>query len=301
MSNSARVDILDLLRNNENTHPTISLKYFNLPNALFKYTSINKYTLQNLHDNNLFATVPSEFNDLYDSTMHFDTVSQYKRSINEVNKSSSDLGYEEVINQELKESFLKYAIELDTRKLTYLTDDYRIVCFSANNKDIKMWSHYGNNNKGICIAYDISKCSNELNKYVFPVIYVDKPIDVTELCEDNYKIGLAVLISIISKFNDWQYEKEWRIVFYFPDSKEKRIPLIKIPKPDHIFLGNRFIDNYRKAKKESQNEFIMIEEFLDYVNKSNINLKIIEPQIRSFKLEYKDIDVDKIRKQMQYL
>lgn len=231
MSKTARTDILDQLRNHGNTNQVFTLQYFSLPKLLYKYTSINKHTLQNLQENNFIASAPSEFNDLYDSTMHFDTVSQYQNSINELNKMSIDIGYKEIINQESREGLLKDAIELDTHKLTYLTKDFRIVCFSINYKDIKMWSHYGNKNKGICIAYDLTKCSNDISKLVYPVIYMDKPIDVTKLCEDNNKIGLAVLISIISKFNDWEYEKEWRIIFYFPDSNENRVPLINIPKP----------------------------------------------------------------------
>jgi hypothetical protein len=283
-----------------NLNQIITLENFNIPKILYRYTSVNEHTLNNLQENNLQATIPTEFNDLYDSTMHFDTASQYNNRILELNKSSINLGYDEIIGKELQEKLLEDAQDLDKHKLTYLTNDFRIVCLSANNRDIKMWSHYANKNIGICIAYYLTESILGINNFVYPVIYIEKPIDVTELCEDDNTILPAILVSIISKFKDWEHEKEWRIIFYIGESKDKCIPLINIPKPQTIFLGNRFIDNYVHAQKNNPNEFTIIEEFLDYIKKDNINLKIMDRQIRSFNLEYKDIEVDEIKKQILY-
>jgi len=159
-----------------------------------------------------------------------------------------------------------------------------------------MWSHYGNNNKGICTIYDFSKSINEINNSIYPVIYLDEPIDVTELCEDSNKIQHAVIISIISKSIDWKYEKEHRIIIDFWKSKENRLLIKGIPKPECIFLGKRFIENYREVKRDEKKkeELKYINEFLDYVKLEEINLKIIQPKIRSFQLEDKDISVETI-------
>jgi hypothetical protein len=65
-----------------------------------------------------------------------------------------------------------------------------------------MWSHYSDRNNGICIAYDFSKSINNLDRFIFPVLYMDKPIDVTELCEIDKEIMQAALLSVVSKFED---------------------------------------------------------------------------------------------------
>ena len=267
---------------------------FKVPHLLYRYTSLNEFTLKHLKENSFIATSPTEFNDLYDSTMHFNTALEDQNRINELNNASQEIGFGEIVNDELRKDYLERADEKDQFMLTYLTKDFRIVCFSANCKDIKMWSHYGNNNKGICISYDL----NKWDEFIYPVIYMDEPIDVTELCKSDNNIQLAVLISVISKFRDWEYEKEWRRIFYLEDSKEKRVPLIGIPKPECIFLGNRFVENYSNAKREKQEEFNIIKEFIEYVETSKIKLRLIEPQVRSFSLNDKEISIDEIKKQI---
>ena len=88
-----------------------------------------------------------------------------------------------------------------------------------------MCSHYSDMNNGICIAYDFTKSENNLYKYIYPINYVHRPIDVTELCEIKNQSMLAALISVISKFEDWKHEKEWRLIFYLPDDQNQRLPI----------------------------------------------------------------------------
>lgn len=297
MSNKARMDICELLRGKADTDQLKNLVSFDIPKSLYRYSSIDEHTLRNLKQNEITATVPTEFNDIYDSTFHFDSYSEGLRLINELNEAGKEAGLDEVINNQNRDLLLKDSSEKDEHKLTYYTKDSKISCLSADFKDITMWSHYANKNKGICINYDFSKSKSNIANFIYPVIYIDKPIDMTDICKDSSKVITAVLCSIISKFKDWEYEKEWRIIYYALFDKEKRRQLINIPGPECIFIGNRFINNYRQLEKDKRPELIFIEEFLDYVRKSNINLKIIKPQIRSFNLEFKDIDVDEIMKE----
>ncbi|MBU0473931.1 MAG: hypothetical protein KKF62_07175 [Bacteroidetes bacterium] len=68
-----RVDILNLLNEKGIKNSLLKLNNFDIPKLLCKYSSVDKYTVKNLKENSLTATIPTEFNDLYDSTMHFDT------------------------------------------------------------------------------------------------------------------------------------------------------------------------------------------------------------------------------------
>lgn len=293
-SDNARKDIWRLLLKYQCTTQLKDINNFKVPKTLYRYSKISQYLIDNLKNNTFTATSPTEFNDLYDSTMHFDTVSLDKKRFKELNESSKKLGFEEVISKETEEILLKQAKEIDEYSLTYLTRNFSIVCLSSDSDDIKMWGHYSDRNNGVCIAYDFSKSKNGLDRYIFPVLYMNKPIDVTELCEIDKEIMQAALLSVVSKFEDWQHEKEWRLIFYLGDDQNKRLPISTAPKPEFILLGNRFIDNIEKTRFSNRSELLHIKKFIDYVKEAEIDLKIVKPQIRSFQLDYEPIDVDEI-------
>ncbi|WP_430929638.1 DUF2971 domain-containing protein [Lysinibacillus capsici] len=54
-------------------------------------------------------------------------------------------------------------------------------CFSEEPLSILMWSHYAENNKGICLEYNFSYL--EIHSYIIydihPVRYTDRIIDLT--------------------------------------------------------------------------------------------------------------------------
>jgi len=298
-SESARKDIWNLLlRYNCKTQLT-DINSFKVPKTLYRYSKISQYLIDNLGNNTFTATSPTEFNDLYDSTMHFDTVSLDKKRFKELNESSKRLDFEEVISKETEEILLKQAKEIDEYSLTYLTKNFRIVCLSSDSSDIKMWSHYSDRNNGICIAYDFSKSINNLDRFIFPVLYMNKPIDVTELCEIDKEIMQAALLSVVSKFEDWKHEKEWRLIFYLGDDQNKRLEISTAPKPEFILLGNRFIENIEKTRFSNRSELLLIKKFIDFVKEAEIELKIVKPQIRSFQLDYEDIGVDEIEREIR--
>ena len=293
-SESARKEIWQLLMRYKSVTQLKDPNDFKVPKTLYRYTKISQYLIDNLKNNTLTATSPTEFNDLYDSTMHFDTVSLDKKRFKELNEGSKRLGFEKVINKETEEILLKQAKEIDEYSLTYLTKNFRIVCLSSDSDDIKMWSHYSDSNNGVCIAYDFSKSENNLDRYFYPVLYMKKPIDVTELCEIDNQIMQAALVSVISKFEDWENEKEWRLIFYLGDDGNRRLEISTAPKPEFILLGNRFMDNIEKTRFSNRSEFLLIEKFINYISEAEIDLKIVKPQIRSFQLDCEDINVDEI-------
>ncbi len=298
-SENARKEILELLRTHGFDTNIKSIEDFKIPKYLYKYTSINKYLLNNLNKNRLTATTPTEFNDIYDSTMHFDHVTQYRESFKKLNEGSKKLGLAEVITPEMEIPLIKQAKELDKFSLTYLAKDFSIVCLSSNPSDIKMWAHYSNNNQGICIAYDFDKSKYDHKRFIYPVVYIDSPLEVTNLCEDNNTIMLATLTSVISKFRDWEYEKEWRMIIHFLNNEQVRMEIENIPEPEYIILGSKFIDNIEKLRMTNREEYLLTEEFLNHIKDNSIKLKIVNPQIRSFKLEYVDIDISDILREFR--
>ena len=74
----------------------------------------------------------------------------------------------------------------------------------------------------------------------------------------------------------------------------KRQEIYTAPKPEFILLGSRFIDNIEKTIFLDNSEYLLIKKFIDYVKEAEIDLKIVNPRIRSFQLDCKPINVDEI-------
>ena len=119
----------------------------------------------------------------------------------------------------------------------------KTACFSETYDNILMWSHYAKYNKGFCVEYDTSKCK-EITKKLYPILYISEPIFCPNLMNDyaDGKADISISQTIFStmKFEDWQYEKEWRIF-----SGEQKIEMPSLP--SCIYLGVN-IKQYEQRK-----------------------------------------------------
>lgn len=264
----------------------------NIPQKLYKYTNLSEYAMSNLEKSELTITNPKLFNDVYDSNMHRKSFSKVEKEIHILNEQLNSFGYDkiEMDMENLKKDFYKR----DRYFMTYMTETIRIGCLSEEEKSILMWSHYANNNQGICLEYDLSNCN--VTDLLYPVIYLEEPIDTTELCEEQKysNLELAVLLSIITKYNIWSYEREWRIILglYGGKALPDRTQIINIPNPSTIYLGKNFLKYWINEKKSDR---ALFNRFCEYVKNNNIKLKVMRNKLLSFELEAIDIELDEIR------
>lgn len=98
-----------------------------------------------------------------------------------------------------------------------------IICFSACNDSLLMWSHYGNNHDGICIEFDANS-DFFTGKYKYSAL--GEPCEyyknVGELTKVTYSKARPLFIdpaelqndtkSWLTKSYDWAYEQEYRII-----------------------------------------------------------------------------------------
>ena len=182
---------------------------------------------------------------------------------------------------------------------------FQISCFTTNKYSIPMWAHYADMHRGFCIEYsikfDYSKYS-ELLYNLFQVIYSNQRIDITNSCinffesnpsqEDLWNIYKYALLS---KSLDWQYQNEWRIIFYknnLPKDHTNSIPFFPISK---VYLGCKMPNEEReKIKQICKNRNIPVTDmFMDVQNFSikeclcdcdNCDYKINCPNFISMKL-----------------
>lgn len=263
-----------------------------VPNRLFKYSRVNPYIINDLEKNHFTMSCPTLFNDLYDAAIHRNSFeSRYEDEVERIALLRM-CGFCEPEQIDIEK--IKNDAEHEDRFLSqYMKESFRVGCLSENNTSILMWSHYADNNQGICMEYDLT--NTLLQPFMYPVAYVPIPIDCSELCEID--IDLAMLLSTIVKYNIWEYEREWRMILYYPtqsnDIKNKRIQAM-MPKPKAIYLGKNFLQYWIENKR--QKHFSLFVRFCDYIRKNNIPLYVMKNKLMSYEFEPVTIDIDVVQR-----
>lgn len=84
-----------------------------------------------------------------------------------------------------------------------------MLCFSKNWQNPVQWSHYAENHKGVCLAFDV------IDDVLQQVDYVDKRVEWTlpDIEASSDKEGHENLLHVMmtTKYIDWSYEQEWRV------------------------------------------------------------------------------------------
>lgn len=185
-----------------------------------------------------------------------------------------------------------YNINYDFFKKMKNADDIfynksNILCFSINKCDnnkiiagcnfYRMWSHYGENFKGVCLYFDRRKIINEIyNQYKNDYVIFNKKIKYIDLINSEYlknysgekvdiksnKLNIIhnkILKHLIKNNNrlyftkdyDWQGESEYRIVLFNKNfSNENNNIKVKIlDSLVGIILGCNTSENYIKLFK----------------------------------------------------
>ena len=162
-----------------------------------------------------------------------------------------------------------------------------IACLSERNDINPLWAHYADNHEGICIEYDFKNCDNLfLKTFCFPVNYVEKS-DVTDdlislVVYKNSDKWLFLHKSANTKSIDWEYEKEWRIIFIknnkeFTDFYSDKHYTTFI-KPKSIYLGLDIDEKIKQkiwdiCKFRKINLYQMVKKDYNFILKSNMLLK----------------------------
>lgn len=159
------------------------------------------------------------------------------------------------------------------------------ACFSEEFKPTLMWAHYAKGHEGFCVEYDFKKymkgceenCGNILGCHNFmlnltlaPVHYSGSRFDATTFLQTIFQQTLGIKLNVqlppyhpdvlfmtkalLVKSEDWNYEKEWRLISP-PENESKEEPpksklLTRIP-PTAVYIGAR-----ADSETEEKLEFI---------------------------------------------
>lgn len=83
-----------------------------------------------------------------------------------------------------------------------------LYCLSQRNDSILMWSHYSEDHKGYCLEFEATD-QTPMFGAAQSVTYSDKYPVIDAIRTPNEE---QVDLVFLTKFSEWKYEQEWRIV-----------------------------------------------------------------------------------------
>ena len=177
------------------------------------------------------------------------TYEDFARSLG-INADADEITLTRLIYQAQQPEDPSSAIKLDvdwTRISEELKDivdkTYRVGCLCTDYKNRLMWSHYANGHKGFCVEFDFSApWAGDSKALLLPVVYSDErpkfPWRVV-LASDKNSASVkadgarAMIHSLVTKDNAWQYEDEWRIITLQSTGEAN----VKMPPISCIYIG----------------------------------------------------------------
>ncbi|MCU9814112.1 DUF2971 domain-containing protein [Paraclostridium sp. AKS73] len=71
--------------------------------------------------------------------------------------------------------------------LNSFSDHIKILSLSTSIYNIPLWTHYGDNHRGMCIEYDIDNLDRNSDFYdcLLKVSYIDKKVEITEVLKNT--------------------------------------------------------------------------------------------------------------------
>ena len=148
---------------------------------LFQYQPINKFTLQNLILQKVWAANPRNFNDPFEFVL---------RDSYRITKD----GKIEKFTKEEKETLARIKEKLS---------DLGVTCLSECEDSILLWSHYTASHTGMCLTFDVKEKPKTLFKVEYSRTF---PEFMGRVNTDFHKY-------LVTKGEAWQYEKEHRLIF----------------------------------------------------------------------------------------
>ncbi|EPC00370.1 hypothetical protein L861_13940 [Litchfieldella anticariensis FP35 = DSM 16096] len=223
-----------------------------LPDRLYKYRSFGNLTIDMLVSDKLYFADPSTFNDPFDSKpcVNADISIQKLEGIlrqlvehrtkERMTAAAKSIKYRgpKTIEHITKHSRLEAERLINNIRYLatdpdYLIDDPELYLLTLSVEDELlrqfnrgivslaersdcplMWSHYGDQHKGICVGYSIQPdTSDQVHKVEYGGSRLIEASTISAMLDDDYKARAYVdKAALLRKSPEWNYEREWRLI-----------------------------------------------------------------------------------------
>ena len=207
------------------------------PQVLYKYIPAHRlnHALPDEKPCSFRATPPNRLNDINEMNYNpaFVDDDKNRESINhEYALALTELFPTSPISVEDVERYRKkhplgYGAELTCDQLS---KRYGVTSFSTRRNDVKMWSHYADDCRGVVIGYNVDHWVRPLlgTSIIRQVKYADEPPLVLGPRVVNQENAYAFMSS---KGAAWEYEQEWRLITELSKAhlSEEHMAVITVP------------------------------------------------------------------------
>lgn len=196
-----------------------------VPNVLYKYRTLSERNISMIGKNQVYFSSPLSFNDPFDGRYHedgFETI-----QLDSMRKMASLLGINpQIITDDMLSNYMleiaQHPQVIDEtirhqKRLKDLLEITGVLSLSARNDSILMWSHYADHHKGLCLGYK-NNLGFERTRIHRVRYSEDRNNDhiaqyLLSLGESpNESLQRIFQEALLTKYKDWFYEEEWRII-----------------------------------------------------------------------------------------
>ncbi len=174
------------------------------PITLFKYYSLNDYSVDAICNMYVYASHPAQLNDPFDCDENLAQIEDVQSS-----QSLWDEFYEQAraIYSDEK-TFLDYSSHVFS---TLMFRKWGVLSLASSSDNEILWARYAENN-GICVEFDYTKFPFRFSG-PFPIHYVKQILQAGSI---QYSLQELVLIQSNVKQLCWQNENEYRLLVHSP-------------------------------------------------------------------------------------
>lgn len=165
-------------------------------------------------------------------------------------------------NEEFKQTLTTNQIKF-SKEIRNMIDEIKemllVSCFSKKYDSILMWSHYGDKHRGLCIEFEVdsddfkeviyAKKRKQIDLKTITAVVLGYDFIGEKVSKDNKKILKEISKLLFTKYKDWKYESELRVVHSIKDcdgenifKKDERY-FLKMPKINKVYVGCKANDD----------------------------------------------------------
>jgi hypothetical protein len=182
-----------------------------LPQFFYHYTTFDT-GIKILESGQIRFSKPSKLNDPFDCQATIDTTNSDKEIELYVNGLIKEGKLQETKKEEFRNKIKESDFTLTNDAVQKAKEEFGIACFSKRHDSLLMWAHYADKHNGIVLKFDIFR-DTDFFMIPFPICYKSEYPQFNYI-RDCYlaEKGAIGKFLLETKFLDWQYEEEIRIM-----------------------------------------------------------------------------------------
>lgn len=197
-----------------------------VPRRLYKYRSFDLYSLRMLTSSSVYFSDPTLFNDPLDCKPELDVdididslemlcMRMTDASSQILNECKNEAAFYNSENPGEMEDYYLQIVASRVKKMLYSQmGKIGVLSLAENWSCPLMWSHYGDQHKGICLGFDTPRLSDvTLKKVNYEGQRCIKCSDLMSCFIEGNSVALEGIEEtfFFTKANEWKYEREWRV------------------------------------------------------------------------------------------